>query len=66
VEAQQVTNGFGVPLKMHPSGLTLKEWSYPYKTPEQMVLMMGWYKQQQGEDPFDPLLFIQKKGVPKQ
>jgi hypothetical protein len=47
VEAQQVTDGFGAPLQLHPSGMTLKEWNYPFKTPEQMVLVMAWYKHQQ-------------------
>ena len=32
---------------MHPSGLTMKRWEWPFKTQEERKKVAAWFKQQQ-------------------
>ena len=32
---------------MHPSGLTMKAWHYPFKTQEQRKLVAAWFAKQE-------------------
>ena len=32
---------------MHPSGLTMKAWEYPFKTQEQRKLVAAWFAKQE-------------------
>jgi len=32
---------------MHPSGLTIAEWRWPFKTPEQRKKIVKWFEKQQ-------------------
>jgi (p)ppGpp synthase/HD superfamily hydrolase len=34
---------------MHPSGLTMAEWRWPFKTPEQRKKIVAWFKKQERE-----------------
>jgi len=36
-------------MKMHPSGLTMAEWRWPFKTPEQRKKIVAWFKKQERE-----------------
>jgi (p)ppGpp synthase/HD superfamily hydrolase len=34
---------------MHPSGLTMRAWNWPFKTPEQRKKVATWFKKQERE-----------------
>ena len=34
-------------MKMHPSGLTMAEWRWPFKTPAQRKKIVKWFEKQQ-------------------
>lgn len=34
---------------MHPSGMTMRAWNWPFKTPEQRKKVAAWFKKQQLE-----------------
>lgn len=34
---------------MHPSGLTMRTWNWPFKTPKERELVAKWFKKQERE-----------------
>lgn len=33
--------------EMHPSGMTMQRWNWPYKTPQERELVAKWFKKQE-------------------
>lgn len=42
-------------MQMHPSGMTMARWNWPFKTPEERELVARWNEKQQRKDRKDEL-----------